>query len=131
VRKPIAEADKVEAEAERIQKETANLKTREQAFESEELDLQLKRINVVKGALEAEDQMLNNRLKAIQVVNQLSDLVKNGLVKNDGALSIEINGLLAYQSGELIQTKMDEIANRESIQPKLSTPDASSTEHSI
>ncbi len=131
VRKPIAEADKTEAEAERILRETANLKTRQQAHESEELDLQLKRINVVKGALEAEDQMLNNRLKAIHVANQLSEMIKNGMVKNDGALSIEINGLLAYQSGELIQTKMDEIANRESIQPKLSTPDASSTEQGL
>lgn len=125
VRKPIAEADKTEAEAERIMKETANLKTQQQAFESEELDLQMKRINVVKGALEAEEQMINNKLKAIQAANQLSEMIKSGLVKNDSSLEIEINGLIAYESGKLIQTKMDEIANRESIQPKLSTPDSS------
>jgi hypothetical protein len=128
IRKPIAEADKVEAEVAKVQKETANLKSKEQAFESEELDLHEKRLRLVKTALEAEDQLLDNKLKAIQVATQLSAMITSGLVKNDSAIEIEINGLLAYKPCELIKSKMSEIANREAVGPKLTTPDSPAEE---
>lgn len=122
-RKPIAEANKAEAEVEKLYRETSILKTQEQAYKSEELDLQLKKIDVVNRVLEAEEKMLNNKMKAIQAATQISELIKQGIIKNDSTLQIEINDLLVYKSGDLIKTKMDEVANQESIQPKVGTQD--------
>ncbi|SDP99687.1 hypothetical protein SAMN05428975_5118 [Mucilaginibacter sp. OK268] len=125
--KRISEVQKNEAEISKIHKEIDNLPEKELAKESNALDIERKKLELLEKQVDIENKLLEGQLKRIDIATKLSNMIKEGLMQNDSDIQVEINNLLFINksTGKQLTYDIDSISERESVQPKpdqLDTP---------
>jgi len=117
--KPIEEAKKLKAEREKIEKEKNIILSKSEAKETNRL--QMKKLH-----LENEAMRVKIMKDKIELINGISQLIANGIVKNDSNIQVLINDLLYIEKteDEIIEGEDIEIIEEDQIVniPKLKEP---------
>lgn len=127
LRKFEAEKDKLNAEAEKIKKETENIIDSESAQLLNELNIQNQILDLQKKEVEIEDKKADVRLKNLQAVGQLTELIKNGIIQNNSSVQVMINEILFVKKepGQISYDNIEFIDINEKVEdkPTESTPE--------
>jgi hypothetical protein len=126
----ITNVEKSVAETEKIKKETANMVSEEMANETNYIDLERKKLELLEKAVDVENKILDGKSKRIELATKLSNLIKDGIIQNDSDIQIEINNLLFFgnKDDQLNGVALNIISEKESIQPKAELPESKTTD---
>jgi hypothetical protein len=92
--RPTEEAQKLRAEREKLEEEKRLLQQKADSY-STDAEKRITELNIAVKEEELRSQQLDNSLKAIELVERASSLVRDGLISAD-KLSIDINGLAYF-----------------------------------
>lgn len=95
-----AEKNKLNAEAEKIKKESRQMHEDEDAKILNTLEIQEKFLDLQRKEIEIEDKKADVRLKNVQYLNQLSELMTNGIIQNNSDIQLSINDLLFFKKNK-------------------------------
>ncbi|MGN6342222.1 MAG: hypothetical protein ACTHML_14710 [Ginsengibacter sp.] len=117
-----AEKNKLNAEAEKITKESRQMHEDDDAKFLNSLEIHEKLLDLQRKEIEIEDKKADVRLKNVQYLSQLSELITNGIVQNDSDIQILINEALFFKKdqGIIEYGNVDLLDVNEKIVPKTS-----------
>lgn len=109
IKKAESEAVKIKAEANKIEKETENLPTPEEARITKIIDIQQNLLALQEKEIDLEVKKADIRLKNLQYLKGLSELMKEGIIQNDSNLKIMINSILFVEKKDNKLTQLGSI----------------------
>lgn len=91
IKKFEAESNKINAEADKIKKETASMLNDSQSELQNELSLHNQFLELQKKEVEIESMKADVRLKNIEALTKISDVLEKGIIQNNSQIQILIN----------------------------------------